>query len=143
MKDFRTKFMAAGGGEVKAKMQTQAAAAPPPPKLSRRQRRMNATLSRHINEQIKKANELGQTVSLRSDSRGRLKVIRGKPKKKDPGPQPGEVITEVAGNDLPELPGLPAFPQPPHGHVHTEDCQHEEEDVFEKVDRLVEETVGR
>jgi hypothetical protein len=60
----------------------------------------------------------------------------GKPIPKDPGPQPGEVIKSVDGNVLPD------FPQPPAEHVHNENCAHDEEDIFAKADKLVEETLG-
>lgn len=137
MRSFRQKFVAAGGLEAKMP-QPQTAAAPAPPKMSRRERRASAMMHRHINEKIKRANELGRPISLRSNAKGQLEVVMGKPKKKvDPNPQPGEVIAEVAGNDMPEFPGVPAFPEP---HVHGEGCQHE--DIFTKADELVESVVG-
>src|SRR5208282_2118024 len=121
MKSFRSKFMASNSATIRGEMQAATAKPPeaPPaqPKLSRRQRRFNATQNRHINEKIKKANELGRPISLRPDGRGRLQVVMGKaPKKVDPNPQPGEVIKAVEGNAMPEFPHVPPFPQPPHEH---------------------------
>lgn len=154
MKDYRATFIAAGGADAAAKIAAaaQPAPTPPAPKLSRKARRANATLNRRISNTMKKANELGLPISMRTDEKGRTKVVMGKPKKRDSGPQPGEVITSVDGNVMPELPGMPAFPEPP-AHVHTEDCRHvpvrgmaSEEattDIFAAADKLVEDTLGR
>lgn len=141
MKSFRQKYMAAGGGLARAE-QVKVTSAPPPepaqPKLTRKQRRANATTSRRINEKIKKANALGRPISLRQGANGRLEVVMGKPKKPDPGPQPGEVIKEVEGNVLPE------FPQAGGEHAHTDACDHGPSvgQMFEDADKIVEETVG-
>jgi hypothetical protein len=159
MKTFRQKFVAAGGLEAKMP-QPQTAAAPAPPKPSRRQRRFSATQNRHINEQIKKANELGRPISLRQNGKGVLEVVIGKAKKKvDPNPQPGEVISSVEGNAMPPLPeGLDVSMST---HVHDASCEHAEPeivvndemkaeldriakmDLFEAADELVESVVGR
>jgi hypothetical protein len=140
MKEFRQKFMASNSAAIRGEVHAETAkpaAAPPQPKLSRRQRRFNATQNRHINEQIKKAQELGRPISLKPDGRGRLQVVMGKPPKKvNPNPQPGEVIQKVEGNDM------PAFPEPYVEHVHNESCAHDEEDIFEAADKLVEEALG-
>jgi hypothetical protein len=139
MKEFRQKFMASNSAAIRGEVHAETAkpaAAPPQPKLSRRQRRFNATQNRHINEQIKKANELGRPISLRQSARGGVEVVIGKAKKKrpDPGPQPGEVIKAVEGNAMPDLPAPPP-------HVHGADCVHEG-NIFDAADELVESVVG-
>jgi hypothetical protein len=142
MKGFRSKFLTANSAQVQASAPApQTAGQPAEPKLTRRQRRMNATLSRQLNKSIKKASDLGRPISLRTDASGRLKAVMGKPKKEDRGPQPGEVIREVTGNDLPEFPSAPAFPPSPPPHVHGADCQHEG-NIFDAADNLVRETLG-
>jgi hypothetical protein len=140
MKAFRQKYLAVKGAHAPQQAAPPPADKPSPPperKFSRKQRRANATSSRLLNKKIQRASALGLPISLRQGVNG-LEVVTGKPKKKDPGPQPGEVIQEVDGNVMPE------FPQPATEHVHDASCGYgEDHNIFEKADELVESVVGR
>jgi hypothetical protein len=103
MKEFRTKFLVSKNA-AKATTTAPVNSGPQQPQLTRKQRRANATSHRLLTQKINKATELGRPVSIQQGRGGRLEVVVGKAKKPDPGPQPGEVITEVSGNTLPELP---------------------------------------
>lgn len=151
MKDFRAQAMehiAQRNAQVAASAEVAKPAAPPPPspKPTRKQRRANAAMSRQINSTIKKANELGRPISLRTDGRGQLRAVMGKAKKPDPGPQPGEVIKSVDGNVMPDFPSTEPYPESPEivvdAAMQAELDRIANMDPFEAADELVKETLS-